>query len=79
MYKIKMFFVRIKWFLSTINYARTHAREVDNYKFLRSLRDLAHNKYLELDRIDTENPDKKILKIQIELMDKILKYTNGNR
>jgi len=76
MYKIKLFFKRIVWYFETISYAKKHAKEVDNYKFLVSLRANAHEKYLIMDREDHENPDTNKLKIQIELLDKIINYVN---
>jgi len=73
-HSIKLFFSRIKWYFNTINYARTHAKEVDNYEFLMKAKRVLHQKYLEIER--REMDDDKLVKIggQLELIDKILNY-----
>ena len=77
MYRIKLFFAKIRWYFDTINYAREHEKAVDNYKFLVSLRKNIHNDFLEFQRVDSTNPELIKLETQIELIDKILDYTNG--
>lgn len=71
-YRIRRFF----WYFEMIGYARTHAKEVDNYKFLINIREKAHQRYLELDRTDPEHTDIPKLKIQIELIDNIINYAS---
>jgi hypothetical protein len=75
---LKIKFLRIKWYFDLLNYSRTHAKEVDNYKFLLSVRKSAYDKQLELERIEPECPDIEKLKVQVELLDKIINYTNVN-
>jgi len=75
---LKIKFLKIKWYFELLNYARTHAKEVDNYKFLISTKKSAYNKMLELQRIEPECPDIKKLEIQVELLDKIINYKNGH-
>ena len=51
-----------------------HSKEVDNYNFLVELKKSAHEKLLELERLNHEHKDIPKLQIQLELIDKILRY-----
>ena len=63
-----------------IHFAKSHSKEVDNYKFLIDIRKVAYDKMLEIQRTDPENhKDVDKLTIQLDLIDNILKYTNGNK
>ena len=69
-------FKKISWYFNLLNWARTHAKEVDNYKFLVNLRKIAHDKKLKMDR-EEKNDKASKLEIQITLIDKILNYVNS--
>lgn len=71
---LKVKFLRIKWYFDLIGFAMKHSKEVDNYKFLVGIREAAHERYLEIDRVDSTDPDIEKLKTQIALLDKILDY-----
>ncbi len=71
-----MIFLKIKWYFDLLSYARNHAEEVDNYKFLISIRKDIHDKLLELERTNPEHTDIFQLKIQVDLIDKILNYVD---
>lgn len=68
--------MRFFWYFEILGWSKIHAKEVQNYKFLVNIRDLAHKRLLELERTDPEHTDIPKLKIQIELMDKIINYTH---
>jgi len=72
-HKLKLRLAKIVWYFKILGWAQIHHREVDNYKFLLDLKNIAHNKMLEMER--EKFPDKaEKLKIQINLIDKILNY-----
>jgi hypothetical protein len=75
-HKLKLIVSKVKWCFNTLVWARKHAKEVDNYKFLVKLRKLAHDRMLEAERKENKETTQK-LEIQVNLIDKILKYTNG--
>ena len=75
-HKSKLVFSKVKWYFDTLSWARKHAKEVDNYKFLVKARKLAHDRKLEAERKENKEATNK-LEIQVKLIDKILKYTNG--
>jgi hypothetical protein len=72
---IKASFNKVIYFFKLINWARTHSREIKDYKFLVELRDIAYKKKLEAERKEQDDISKK-LEIQINLIDKILKYAS---
>ena len=76
-HRVKLIVAKIKWFFVLLDWARKHAVEVDNYKFLLELRKIAHNNKLEAERLEHQDKVSK-LEIQVNLIDKILKYTNGD-
>lgn len=74
-HKLKLIPNKIAWYFKLLSWARTHAKEVDNYKFLIKLRNIAHEKKLVMER--EEKKDKALkLEIQVNLIDKILNYVN---
>ena len=74
-HKIKIFFLKIKWYFENLRFALLHAKQVKNYNFLADLYETAYNKLLEVEKTDPENhKDIDKLKIQLELISKILKY-----
>jgi len=73
-HKIKIFFLRIKWYLVIVSKAILHSKEVKNYEFLLNAKNKAHEKYLKLQRENPDNEDLFKLNIQIGLIDKILNY-----
>ena len=73
-HKIKLFFLKIKWYFDLLNFARNHSKEVDDYKFLVKLKKEAHQKYLEIERKELDDEKLTKLKIQLDLIDKILNY-----
>lgn len=74
-HKIKYVFNKISYNIKLINWARTHSKEVDNYKFLKELRNVAHESRLKAEREDKKEQSKK-LDIQIKLIDNILNYVS---
>jgi len=73
-HKVKLLLAKIRWSLNNLYFAMLHSKEVGNYEFLVGLKNDAHDKYLELERANPDNPDLVKLKIQIELIDKIINY-----
>lgn len=65
---------KVKWYFDLLHFAMYHSKQVDDYKFLVEIRNAAHERYLEVERIDNNDPDVEKLKTQIELIDKILGY-----
>ena len=76
LHSLKIKFLKIKWYFDLLDYSKKHSKEVENYKFLKNLRQTAHLRFLELEKSDPENGDLYKLKIQIELIDKILNYAD---
>lgn len=75
-HKIKVFLKSIKWYFELLNFARTHAKEVDNYIFLIETRNKAYTKFLEIERKEGDKEKLDKLKAQIEIIDKILNYVH---
>ena len=64
---------RIKYYFKILAWAKTHSKQVGDYRFLLELRDKCHENYLEAER--NKNDEKKLkAKIQEELLNKILNY-----
>ena len=76
LHRLKIKFLRVRWYFDLLNYARAHGKEVDNYKFLVDIRKSAYDSFLEKQRINPDDPDVKKLDIQIKLIDKILGYVD---
>ncbi len=74
-HKIKIFFTRIKWYFHLLVWARKHAKEVSNYRFLRELKDVAEKAKLKAERESKPELAKK-LTIQLNLITKILEYVD---
>ena len=73
MRKIKVKLNRVAYWFKVLNWARSHAKEVKDYRFLINLRKIAHNKFLKAERESNMDKAEK-LKIQIKLIDKIIEY-----
>lgn len=71
---VKVKFLGIKWYFDRLYFAQKHAKAVKNYEFLIGIRAAAHERFLEIDRESNGNPDHEKLKVQIELLDKIIGY-----
>ena len=76
-YKIKLFLAKMRWYFDTVNYARKHSENVNDYKFLVKLKDDKHELRLIRQRTNPEDPDVLKLEIEIELLDEIINYKNG--
>ncbi len=72
-HKLKTIPNKITYYFKLLNWARTHSKEADNYKFLVELRKTAYNTKLKMEREERKDRVQK-LEIQLNLIDKILKY-----
>lgn len=72
---IKLKFNKVIYWFKVLDWARTHAKEVHNYKFLIELKDIAYERKLKAEREEKKEQMEK-LEIQIKLIDKILKYVS---
>jgi len=75
-HKLRLIPVKITWGFKVLMFAMLHHKEVKKYKFLVDLRKRANEYMLKLEKKDKETEMTKKLKIQIELLDKIIKYVD---
>lgn len=74
--KLKVILNKITYWFKVLDWARTHWKAVENYKFLTELRRVAYEKMLKMER-ESQIEKAQKLEIQIKLIDKILGYING--
>ena len=74
-HKIKVTTNKLGHFFKVLGWAMAHSKQVKNYKFLTSLRELAYEKMLKSEREDKKDIAEK-LKIQVKLLDKIIDYVD---
>ena len=76
MHKSRVILNKIGYFFRVLYWAMRHTKEVKDYKFLLSLRKVAHDKFLKEEREGhAENAVK--AETQVKLLDKIINYTDG--
>ena len=75
-HKLRLIPVKIKWGFDVLTFAMLHHKEVKQYKFLLDLRKRANKYMLKLEKNDKDTDMVKKLKIQIEVLDKIINYVD---
>lgn len=76
-HRIKIFFLRVKWYFDRLYFAQKHFEQVKNYSFLVSTREKAYSNLLVLQREKPGSEEVLVAHTQVKLLDKIIGYVNS--
>ena len=75
-HRLKLIPAKLRWNFEVLVFAMKHIKAVKDYKFLLDLRKKSNDFMLQQERKEENSEAVKKIKIQIELLDKIINYVD---